>query len=172
MSIIKIGPNTVRTQFEYSNAATNVLWTRAEHHMSDLEQKEAGEYCNARKTDGSGYCQHEAGWGTEHPGHGRCRFHGGNTKTQEQNVIDKLSDAASDAAVAYQLRLKHIREKIEAGESEDIDWGEFDRLGRTVFDRAPNAPDKTEKHEHTGEDGDPIQVKSDIVTVTQISEDE
>lgn len=138
--------------------------------MSDLEPKEPDDYCNARKTNGSGYCQHEAGWGTDHPGHGRCRFHGGNTQTQEKNVIDKLSDAASDAAVAYKLRLKHIREKVEAGDAEDIDWGEFDRLGRTVFDRAPNTPNKTEKHELTGEDGGAIAVESEVVTVT--SDDE
>ena len=121
--------------------------------MSDLDPREADEYCNARKTDGSGYCKHEAGWGTDHAGHGRCRFHGGNTQDQEKNLIDKLEDAAGDAAVAYKLRLKHIREKVEAGETEDIDWGEFDRLGRTVFDRAPNAPNKAEKREleHSGE---------------------
>jgi len=138
--------------------------------MSDLDPKEADEYCNARKTDGSGYCQHEAGWGTEHKGHGRCKFHGGNTPTQEQNVINKLEDAASDAAVAYKLRLKHIREKVEAGETDEIDWGEFDRLGRTVFDRAPNTPNKTEKHELTGEDGDAIEVSSEVVTVTDTDE--
>jgi hypothetical protein len=140
--------------------------------MSDLEPKEPAEHCNARKTDGSGYCQHEAGWGTDHTGHGRCRFHGGNTESQEKNLIKKLSDAAEDAATAYHLRLKHLREQIEAGNSEDIDWSEFDRLGRTVFDRAPNAPNKTETHELTGEDGSAITVESEVVTVTSESDSE
>ena len=140
--------------------------------MSDLESKPADDYCNARKTDGSGYCRHEAGWGTDHPGHGRCKFHGGSTQAQEQNVINKLEAAATDAAVAYKLRLKHIREKVEAGETEDIDWGEFDRLGRTVMDRAPNTPNKTETHELTGEDGDAIEVTSEVVTVTETNDDE
>lgn len=138
--------------------------------MSDLDPKDPDDNCNARKTDGSGYCQHEAGWGTDHPGHGRCRFHGGNTESQEKNVIDKLSDAASDAAVAYKLRLKHVREKVEAGETEDIDWSEFDRLGRTVFDRTGHG--KTETHELTGEDGGAIEVSSDVVTVTEAVDDE
>lgn len=130
--------------------------------MSDLEQKEPGEYCNARKTDGSGYCQHEAGWGTDHSGHGRCKFHGGNTETQEKNVLSKLDEAATDAAMAYKLRLKHIREKIERGEADDIDWSEFDRMGRTVFDRTGHG--KSQTHELTGEDGGAIEVESDVVS--------
>lgn len=136
--------------------------------MSDLEPKEPDTYCNARKTDGSGYCKHEAGWGTDHSGHGRCRFHGGNTASQEKNVIDKLTNAAEDAAVAYKLRLKHVREKIEAGESDDIDWSEFDRMSRTVMDRTGYG--KTETHELTGEDGGAITVESDVVTVTESDE--
>lgn len=136
--------------------------------MSDLEPKEAGDYCNARKTDGSGYCKHEAGWGTDHTGHGRCKFHGGNTQTQEENVITKLEDAAEDAATAYKLRLKHVRKLVEAGQAEEIDWGEFDRLGRTVFDRTGHG--KSETHELTGEDGGALEVTSEVVTVT--SDDE
>ena len=38
-------------------------------------------YCNARTRNGSGSeggrCRHEAGWGTDHPGVGRCKLHGG-----------------------------------------------------------------------------------------------
>ncbi|AFH22087.1 hypothetical protein OSG_eHP15_00285 [environmental Halophage eHP-15] len=132
--------------------------------MSDLDKKEPGEYCNARKTNGDGYCQHEAGWGTDHTGHGRCKFHGGNTEAQEKNVIGKLQGAAADAAVGYKLRLKHIRAKVEAGETEEIDWQEFDRMSRTVFDRTGYG--KTETHELTGEDGDAITVESEVVTVT------
>ena len=131
-----------------------------------LDPKEPDTYCNARKTDGSGYCRHEAGWGTDHTGHGRCKFHGGSTQAQETNVINKLEDAATDAATAYKLRLKHIRKQVEAGNTEDIDWGEFDRLGRTVFDRSGYG--KTEKHELTGEDGGAIEVSSDVVTVTEV----
>jgi hypothetical protein len=137
--------------------------------MSDLEPREPDEYCNARKTNGSGYCKHEAGWGTDHTGHGRCKFHGGNTQSQETNIINKLEDAADDAAMAYKLRLKHIRDKVEAGETEDIDWVEFDRLGRTVMDRTGIV--KTERHELTGEDGGAIEVDSDVVTVTDAADE-
>ena len=101
--------------------------------MSDLEQKEPGEYCNARKTDGSGYCKHEAGWGTDHSGVGRCKFHGGSTPDQEQGIINDLKDAADDGAVAVKLQLKRMRQKSEAGE--DIDIGDLNRLAKLVFDR-------------------------------------
>lgn len=36
--------------------------------------------CGGRKRDGSGdTCTQTAGWGTDHPGIGRCKLHGGNT---------------------------------------------------------------------------------------------
>ena len=37
--------------------------------------------CNARLHRSSGYCQHIAGEGTNHPGVGRCRLHGGASPT-------------------------------------------------------------------------------------------
>ncbi|MCU1677891.1 MAG: hypothetical protein JWM93_2649 [Frankiales bacterium] len=42
-----------------------------------------GEICGAKKRQGEGYCQKQAGWGTESlgvPG-ARCRLHGGATRT-------------------------------------------------------------------------------------------
>jgi hypothetical protein len=34
-------------------------------------------YCHARKRQGAGLCTRPAGWGTPHPGIGRCKLHGG-----------------------------------------------------------------------------------------------
>lgn len=33
--------------------------------------------CGAKLRRKSAKCQHEAGWGTDHPGYGRCKLHGG-----------------------------------------------------------------------------------------------
>lgn len=33
--------------------------------------------CNSRKRQGEGLCTRPAGWGTDHPGQGRCKLHGG-----------------------------------------------------------------------------------------------
>lgn len=124
---------------------------------SDLPIKEPGEYCNARKTQGSGYCKHEAGWGTDHKGVGRCKFHGGNTPDQERGIINDLEDAAEDASIALRLQIKHMREDIEDPDA-DVDLQALDRLARTILDRAPSAPDKSEKREVTGEDGGPLMI--------------
>lgn len=40
------------------------------------------------------YCHKQAGWGTEHPGHGACRLHGGNTPNA------KLAAEKSEAKAA------------------------------------------------------------------------
>lgn len=114
--------------------------------MNDLDPKEPDEYCNARRTDGSGYCGQPAGWGTDHET-GRCKFHGGNTPQHEKHVIKELEAAAEDAGVALKLKLKHIRQRLEDGE--DVDWKELDRLARTVLDRTGAGPSET--REHTGE---------------------
>ncbi len=133
--------------------------------MKDLPKRDAGDDCNARKTDGTGYCAQPAGWGTDHTGVGRCKYHGGSTPDQERGIIDELEAGAADSAVALRLRLKHIRQAVEAGNGDDIDWSEVDRLARTVLDRTGHG--KTETRELTGEGGDEIKVSSDVVTVTR-----
>jgi len=115
--------------------------------MSDLDPREADEYCNARKADGSGYCKHEAGWGTDHTGHGRCRYHGGSTPNQEKGIIDDLKGAAEHAATALELQLKHLRRDLENGE--DIDPGDLDRLATTVLDRTGHGKTETKELEHS-----------------------
>lgn len=41
-----------------------------------MEQK----ICGAKAKSTGKPCQHEAGWGTDHPGEGRCKFHGGRSR--------------------------------------------------------------------------------------------
>ena len=36
-------------------------------------------HCGAAKRQGTGQCTRPAGWGTDHPGFGTCKFHGGCT---------------------------------------------------------------------------------------------
>ena len=46
--------------------------------------------CGARRTgksaSGEGICCQAAGWGTDHPGYGHCRHHGGLTESQQRAV--------------------------------------------------------------------------------------
>jgi hypothetical protein len=36
-------------------------------------------YCGAKRTRGEERCTRPAGWGTDHPGYGSCKFHAGST---------------------------------------------------------------------------------------------
>jgi hypothetical protein len=36
-------------------------------------------YCGAKRTRGEDRCTRPAGWGTDHPGYGSCKFHAGST---------------------------------------------------------------------------------------------
>lgn len=38
--------------------------------------------CGAKKRQTEGTCERPPGWGTDHPGTGRCKLHGGSTRTQ------------------------------------------------------------------------------------------
>lgn len=62
--------------------------------------------CGA-KTRSGGPCRHEAGWGTDHPGAGRCKLHGGSTpikhgiysrvlRPRHQALLAELSEAPVD----------------------------------------------------------------------------
>lgn len=65
------------------------------------EQPGHGGKCGARKRDGSGdTCQLRAGWGTDHPGIGPCRKHGGNTRN---HVAAARLEEARRAVATYGL---------------------------------------------------------------------
>jgi len=41
--------------------------------------RDSRAYCGGKKRQGTGNCTRPAGWGTEHPGTGSCKLHGGST---------------------------------------------------------------------------------------------
>lgn len=47
-------------------------------------------YCGANKTQG-GKCRQPAGHGTDHVGSGRCKFHGGATKSHRQHAANEAA---------------------------------------------------------------------------------
>lgn len=57
--------------------------------------------CGAARRGGSGSpCTRPAGWGTEHPGIGRCKLHGGNTRN---HVVKAQRDIAARAVQTFGL---------------------------------------------------------------------
>lgn len=63
--------------------------------MTDAKSTEGHDSCGAQKRDGSGdACRRPAGWGTDHPGVGACKLHGGSTPTVRRGAA--LVQAARD----------------------------------------------------------------------------
>lgn len=58
------------------------------------------EKCGARKTDGSGTCEQPAGFGTDHVGAGRCKFHGGATPCTAGGRYSKIKTRRLGAKIA------------------------------------------------------------------------
>lgn len=68
--------------------------------MTKRKRRPPAKVCGAKKTSGKGTCGHSAGWGTDHPGVGRCKYHGGNTPTHRQAA---QRQAAEEAVATYGL---------------------------------------------------------------------
>lgn len=92
-------------------------------------------YCGGAKRQGEGTCTRPAGWGTTHPGVGRCKLHGGSTPShvaaaqqeQARQVLGSVwnPDAApvTNAVAAMQQlagRLEHAADalgsRLDSGE--------------------------------------------------------
>lgn len=50
-------------------------------------------FCAANKRQSEGWCHKPSGWGTNHPGTGRCRLHGGNTRDHRNAAARTIAEA-------------------------------------------------------------------------------
>lgn len=74
--------------------------------------------CGAKKRqqeeDGTvTYCTLSAGWGTDHLGTGRCKFHGGNTKTQKTGARRVQAERQARAVLA-ELAVQPVADPLTA----------------------------------------------------------
>ena len=85
----------------------------------------ADRHCNARKRQGEGLCAQRAGWGTDHPGEGRCKLHGGcnpikhgyySTVTHQpiRELLDKHAETEKAVALDMRGELALARAVLEA----------------------------------------------------------
>lgn len=58
------------------------------------------DLCGARLRQAEGTCRKTAGWGTDHPGYGSCRLHGGSTSTQTTGAARQRAEAEARAVLA------------------------------------------------------------------------
>jgi hypothetical protein len=56
-----------------------------------VADSKAPSYCDASKKSGDGTCKRPAGWGTNHLGVGRCKFHGGASPNAEVAGVVQLA---------------------------------------------------------------------------------
>lgn len=60
------------------------------------------EICGAQKRSGEGMCHQPAGWGTDHPGKGRCKFHGGATPVKHGRYSKIERDEISELIAEFE----------------------------------------------------------------------
>lgn len=56
--------------------------------------------CGARKRQGEGACTQAAGWGTDHPGIGHCKLHGGSTTAHTTQAVRRRAETEARAVLA------------------------------------------------------------------------
>lgn len=52
----------------------------------EAEDHDSRRVCGAPKRQGEGNCRRPAGWGTDHPGFGPCKLHGGSTTAHRKHA--------------------------------------------------------------------------------------
>jgi hypothetical protein len=64
-----------------------------------LRAHASDDRCGAKKRSGKP-CRREKGWGTDHPGHGRCKHHGGSTRQGKSKAAkDEVNGMAQLIAI-------------------------------------------------------------------------
>jgi len=110
-----------------------------------------GVTCSAKKKSG-GKCGMAAGWGTNHPGIGPCKLHGGTTpqhvraaaKSELRNLLGEEKEMNPFEAIMWCIRIRAgevewLGQKM--GELEEKDWVEETLVGKqfTLFARERQA---------------------------------
>lgn len=96
---------------------TDAMRTRESHHAPGHpatvnDPTAAGHLCGGRRTDGQirqatergedpwPWCLLKAGWGTDHPGAGNCKYHTGSTPNGRRSAQLRLEELRNPAIVA------------------------------------------------------------------------
>jgi hypothetical protein len=97
---------------------------------TDLEAYDRDSHCGGPRKHGAGPCGRPAGWGTDHPGTGRCKLHGGATYSHRRHAEEKRAQAA---VVTFGLRRDVGPEEALL---EEVQWtaGHVEWLRRQVQD--------------------------------------
>lgn len=103
------------------------------------DQSRDDRYCGARKRQGEGTCTQAAGWGTDHPGIGACKLHGGSMANHKTAAVTTqarrdvvLFGARRDIHPADALlelvqwtagEVEYWRHRVRLLDEADLTWG-------------------------------------------------
>lgn len=109
---------------------------------------ERGPQCGGKLLKRDGTCTQPAGWGTPHPGTGRCKLHGGSTPThvasaiaarmrQDTATYGQPRDIAPAAALLDEVRhsaghVEWLRGKVAELQPEALTWGTAEIAHKTA----------------------------------------
>lgn len=96
-------------------------------------------HCGGARRHGQGPCTRPAGWGTPHPGVGRCKLHGGSTPNHETAAVKAMAeravatyglpvdtnpvDALLDEVKWTAGHVAWLRQQVQTIEAEALTWG-------------------------------------------------
>lgn len=108
--------------------------------------------CGAKKRQSAGNCRRPAGWGTDHPGTGRCKLHGGKTESHRAAATEALAleavktyglprDISPTDALLEEVRysaghVAWLREVVAGLEAADLVWGVTEEADRNATEFA------------------------------------
>lgn len=109
-------------------------------------------YCGGKKKQGEGTCTQPAGWGTPHPGTGRCKLHGGcapssvaaGTEALARKAVETYGlprDISPTDALLEEVRysaghVAWLRAKVAEIEAEDLVWGKTEEVDKNASEFA------------------------------------
>jgi len=99
--------------------------------------------CGAKKRNGYGECRRMAGWGTKHPGIGRCKYHSGGSPMARKNSIKEEAIVFMGAprdinpfdAIMWCIRITAGEVEwlsMKIAEVDEIDWIEETQFGKQM----------------------------------------
>src|SRR5260221_537926 len=105
-------------------------------------------FCDAKKRQGEGTCHRPAGWGTEHPGTGRCKLHGGSTHDHKAAARTEIArravetyglprEVTPDVALLEEVHrtaghVAWLAEIVAAIEEDDLVWGKTEEVDKNA----------------------------------------
>ena len=80
--------------------------------------------CGARKKQSEGNCTRPAGWGTDHPGFGRCKLHGGCVPSGRKAALEQAiqAQAASELAKLDVVPVANPLAELQILAAQSVAW--------------------------------------------------